>query len=703
MSTEKIYSKIKGTADNLGKHGACYTRADLAYELREFGIKEDSIEISRLIYDAWLHFRKYAPIRNAFLTNDRRQSVVDAYSAAFECDEDPEKALNTVREHLKRSEEALSRARININRRIAPGKSDNSDIISTITGTGAAANVRKSAEKAFDIYTKMVSGYEEAKTDVRASMSDFVFIREKVREVFNTWSLALVDIFGDSVKVIDPRLFDYDSVEWLDVKGMLEAVRLEYDSISSSCAAIIGEITDSFSTTLKSSASLYRSTGNRSSGLVLAGLNMLGHYMDVSSKTTVLRQELVKFTDKIKKDAVTIKTDMSRLFVIYRTLNELYIPKAEAFFKYADKVLAPEFDRLVTSLYSTPELQAAKRSRDAMLEEYKNLQQKIIDEQFNVDVYTASIEANGKLLEANAKSYREAKACKPSKPSALANILTFGSAEKRFSRDLTEWHEAYAYSIKYYEDLKTDLQADKEELEKMTGCLVSDKAMAEKLKARLNGASAEIRKSAKASDEIKLKVASSLRDIVLLLKTAKEIMSSGLDERHIKAVKATDYTSASLTPETENSIRAFSDVLRENITVGADEFGDEYQDDEGNIVRTGFSEADSQTAAAAANELVQKTAGLFEEYIRLQELKRQSEISTAEYERQLSSLRDAFRKDMSSITGRGDILRESLRKIHLAASAEELKEGLKSLSEGKYEISEHDMEEFINGNKDLTI
>lgn len=123
----------------------------------------------------------------------------------------------------------------------------------------------------------------------------------------------------------------------------------------------------------------------------------------------------------------------------------------------------------------------------------------------------------------------------------MANILTFGSAEKRFSRDLTEWHEAYAYSIKYYEDLQTDLQADKEELEKMTGCLASDKAMAEKLKARLNGASAEIRKSAKASDEIKLKVASSLRDIVLLLKTAKEIMSSGLDERHIKAVKATEY------------------------------------------------------------------------------------------------------------------------------------------------------------------
>lgn len=211
---------------------------------------------------------------------------------------------------------------------------------------------------------------------------------------------------ASAAKVIDPRFFDYDSVEWLDVKGMLEAVRLEYDSISSTCAAIIGEITDSFSAILKSSASLYRSTGSRSTGLVLAGLNMLGHYMDVSTKTTVLRQELVKFTDKIKKDAVTIKTDMSRLFVIYRTLNELYIPKAEAFFKYADKVLAPEFDRLVASLYSTPELQAAKRSRDAMLEEYKNLQQKIIDEQFNVDVYTASIEANGKLLEANAISYR---------------------------------------------------------------------------------------------------------------------------------------------------------------------------------------------------------------------------------------------------------------------------------------------------------
>lgn len=120
---------------------------------------------------------------------------------------------------------------------------------------------------------------------------------------------------------------------------MLEAVRLEYDSISSTCAAIIGEITDSFSAILKSSASLYRSTGSRSTGLVLAGLNMLGHYMDVSTKTTVLRQELVKFTDKIKKDAVTIKTDMSRLFVIYRTLNELYIPRARLFSSTRTKCL----------------------------------------------------------------------------------------------------------------------------------------------------------------------------------------------------------------------------------------------------------------------------------------------------------------------------------------------------------------------------
>lgn len=703
MDAERIYSRIKETADNLQKHDATCTRADLAYELSQFGVKEDSIDVSKLIYEAWLHFQKYTPIRNVFLTNDRKQLVVDAYAAAFQCEEDPGKAFQTVKEHLAKGGKALAAVKSDIGKTTVSKNMDSSGFISAITGTGAASNVRQNATQAFDFYSKIVSDYEEAKADVKGSMSDFVFIREKVREIFNSYSLALVDIFGDSIKVIDPELFDYDSVEWLDVKGMLEAVSLEYDSISNSCSAIIGEITESFSSSLRSSASLYRSSGNRSAGLFLAGLNMLGHYMDASQRSAVLQQELVKFTDKIKKDTITIKTDMGRLYVIWRTLNELYIPKAETFFKYADKVLTPEFDRLVSSLYSTPELQTAKKSRDAVLEEYKTLQQKIIDEQFNIDVYTASVETNGRLLEANAKSYREAKACKPSKPSVLTNILSFGSAEKRFSRDLTEWHEVYANSIKYYEDLQTDLQADKEELEKMTGSLASDKAMAEKLKAKLNSASIEIRNAAKASDETKLKVASSLKDIVLLLKTAKEIMSSGLDERHVKAVKASDYTPASLTPETENAIRAFSDVLRENVSIGADEFGDEYQDETGKIIRTGFSETDSHAASAAANELVQKTAGLFEEYIRLQELKRQSEISTKEYEKQLSSLQNEFRKDMSSITGRGDILRESLRKIHLAASAEELKDGLKSLSEGKYEISERDMEDFINGTKDLTI
>ena len=703
MQKTEIHSEIKNIADKLGRQETVYTRADLSYDLRRYGLKEDSIEVSRLVYEAYLYFGKCKSIKNVFLTNDRRQTIVDAYSAVFQCDDDSGNAFHTVRDHLEKAEADLARVDTDVKLFTVPAKSGNSDLISMITGSGVAANVGQSAKKAFDAYTKMVSNYEEAKTDVKASMSDFVFIREKVREIFNAYSIALIDIFGDSIKVIDPKLFDYDSVEWLDVKEMLETVRLEYDSISSSCAAIIGEITDSFSKTLKSSASLYRSSGGRSAGLVLAGLNMLGHYMDVSQKTTVLRQELVKFTDKIKKDAVTIKTDKGRLFVIYRTLNELYIPKAEAFFKYADKVLTPEFDRLIASLYSTYELQNAKKSRDAVLDEYKTLQQKIIDEQFNVDIYEASIESKGRLLEVNAQSYREAKKCKPSKPSVLYNILSFGAAGKRFNRDLTEWHETYAYSIKHYEDLLTDIQADKEELQTMSALLAADRDAAKNLRAQLNKMSIEIRKTAKASDEIKLKVSSSLKDIVLLLKTAKEIMSSGLDERHIKAVKAADYTPASLTPETENAIRFFSDVLRKNITVGADEFGDEYQDDEGNIVRTGFSKADSQAAAVAANELVQKTVGLFEEYIRLQELKRQSEISIREYEKQLSSLQTIFGRDMESITGRGDILRESLRRINLATSVEELKEGLKSLSEGKFSISNQDMEDFINGTKDLTI
>ena len=80
--TEKILSKIRDIAVKLNHDGAVYTRADLAYELKTCGIANDSIEVSRLVCEAFSRFGNDA-IKTSFLTNDGKHTVVDAYMAAF--------------------------------------------------------------------------------------------------------------------------------------------------------------------------------------------------------------------------------------------------------------------------------------------------------------------------------------------------------------------------------------------------------------------------------------------------------------------------------------------------------------------------------------------------------------------------------------------------------------------------------------------
>ena len=57
MDNNRIYQKIYDIASQLLKENAVYTRADLAYELQEFGIKTDSFEIGMLVWEAYKRFR----------------------------------------------------------------------------------------------------------------------------------------------------------------------------------------------------------------------------------------------------------------------------------------------------------------------------------------------------------------------------------------------------------------------------------------------------------------------------------------------------------------------------------------------------------------------------------------------------------------------------------------------------------------------
>lgn len=98
-----------------------------------------------------------------------------------------------------------------------------------------------------------------------------------------------------------------------------------------------------------------------------------------------------------------------------------------------------------------------------------------------------------------------------------------------------------------------------------------------------------------------------------------------------------------------------------------------------------------------------KAVVLFQEYAKLQELKRMSSVSDKLYLKRLNSLQEEFRKDMDSITARGDVLRGCFAKINTASSQSELKEALLSLSGSDSMLSEKDFERFLKGEINIEI
>lgn len=283
-SGTRVDSKILNLARDLIKSGIVYTRADLAYELKSYGVEGDSLEVAAMVYEAYLKY-KDASLVKAFVTNDYGAALVEMSRVAYGLDTNPEKAIEAVWEHLIQSNSsiaAVAKALGNAGGKVAAVADD---VMTLVSGGKGAADVRAAAKAAFGKYTELVDVYETSREDVKASMGDFIYIREKVMGMFNDYSAMLLDIFGDSIKVVDPKLFDFSHVEWLDVKKMLAEVSLQYDSIASSCSVLINEIKDSFRDSLNKSVSIYKGSGNSLYGVALAGLNILNHYTDSGMKT----------------------------------------------------------------------------------------------------------------------------------------------------------------------------------------------------------------------------------------------------------------------------------------------------------------------------------------------------------------------------------------------------------------------------------
>lgn len=708
-----IYDAIRNIAAKLCKDGETYLRADLAYELKQYGIDADSIDVSKLALEAYKYFNNDRNIKQAFVTNDSRSALIDEYKLTDLLDNDkPEDAMELANKELAKTSDTLAALKRDIDRNMSLAVANAaSGIMDTVTGTAGVKAVRTEASTLFDRYSKMVGTYHEGEDTVRRNIADFTTLRTDIGTTYQEYAMQLIDVYGDNIKAVAPNLFDFNQVQFLDVDSMLKHTELEYNRISDKCSALIGEISDSFQNSLKSSVAAYRSAGqgNKALGLAMAGLGMLNHYMEAGERANRLRSDLSVFKTSIKHDSTLIKADLGRLLVIYKTLNDVVIPKADIYLRNASRLMSSDIKSITDSLYDNAEIRPLEEQRRQLLAQLKVLDGEINDHLQNIDVYQSLISDITTTLDSKSASYRDAIARKPSKPFFLLNILTFGNANKNYNRNYAEWDAVCYPLVREYENYQVDLKLDKDELAAHQSDLKAKGQEQHLVKQKLDEVNKQIRSKINASNDTQLKMLPHLRTVIAMLRLGREIMETKLDKKLTGTVSIPDFKSTEKLPDDiENNLSLFTSTLADNIHAdrgmaeallnGIDDYRCVDEKDRK------YSEESLAQVTEASEQSLQQGISLFDSALQLKKQQLDGKLARAAYDEEFDKIASDFRKQIKGIDDKSAFVREVMRRANLAKNDDERKQALFMLSElSGQNLTEQEFKDFINGKKQINL
>lgn len=704
MGQMKIYEAIRKVALSCAKSGDVQTRADLAYELKEMGIaSEDDARLSEMVYRAYLHYNRDNDILKSFVTNDGASSIVDQYEVNAHLDDDNlQEALSVIEKDLTLAKDNLQVAErdtesvLRLELLKAAG-----GVLKELEGTQQLTQIREKSATLMQNYGKMIDSYQSAEKQVKIDIKDFVDLRGAVSFMLQKYAVALVDVFGESIKVIDPNLFDFSKVKWLDVKNMKSQAELKFNQLDQECTLLVGEVAEHFSQTMnqiplwmKSSKALGAKSGLYGT-LVVGVISYLNHWLATQEKSMRMETEYAKLKNSILKDRVQVKSDMMRLTSIHKTLNDLYIPKAEAFLRLSEQVLSDDLNNLIESLYSNETAQL-KQERDAILARLKELERSINDHNENLTLYDGQLKDLNGLLDSQKEYYQAAVSQKPEEP----NILTKVFLQEKYKKKLHEWVVKNGSLVTAYEDMKVDVELAKESLATHKSQIEADKKEYDSLRRKLADLNTKIASKLTASPQQKLEVLKNLKGLLSLLHAGKSVVESKLDESMLEVVQVAEPNFDNELPaELVSKYQGFCDgVVSEVRASGVDVAS--------NVLRElGLEGSDvAQQVSETSQMAMDKLANLLQNASYLQSEQMRSQLTEEVYRRELERMQEEFKKSLSNISNQSDALLKALGKANTATNKEDLRKALIELSGGKeYQFTESDFDAMLRGEKTIEI
>lgn len=704
---KNLQQHIRDIAKSLQAEGQIFTRSDLAYQLQEEGVKDD-FELEKVVY---LAQKEYKFSKSLFITNDRRESLVDAYEMHNALDVQQIPLINDLAaDHTKNIEQNLKKAEKALDIQISEEALKTAgNVMGYVTGTNGIARVRARAEAIFGKYTEMVEMYGLAKDSVTISVDDFVALRGDVQKQFLNYASALTDIFGDNIKAVAPDMFDFKQIKWLDVTGMHKQIALDFNTITAKCSDLLATISDNFRNSLQQSCQTYKVAQDKRVGLVLAGFKMVEHYLDAYSQETSLKGDLSRLEKSMARDKTLIQGDLMRLTTIHKALNDVQIPRAVAFLQYSKTLLDSGLQEIIDSMYLSPKAKEMRQTRENLLQEIKRLDKLIQDETAHINYYTNHIRENKELLQNMQSQYQNAKQTMPIKPFFLFNWFTFGSLGRNYRREMFAWNQTCMPVVKSYEDLELDVTLDSEDLSRYKQFETAHKKEHEKLRISLDKMNSELMSLVNANDVIKKKLLRSLKDILRLMALAKEITQAKINDNLIRVVNVHQFEDFQLPAEINCGLETFFGTLHDNLHISRNDAADiidEFGSSEVNLQNydKAYSEEDLQITASQSDELLHKSIDVCQQMIELQKQVINTEAAKIHYQQEYQRLKKLFQNQYQTLVKRSNSILDIMAELNTANSSNDIKEALLKLSDGKLTIpSDEDLQEFIKGHKQIVI
>lgn len=695
MNTDLILQRIASLAKEIREKKEFITRADIAYELRDLGVETDCLQISSWIAEAAAH----QPDEKGFtqmLSNDRRQTLLDLAHKASALATGYEAFATIMKEDDKGTEVVLDQVSRAIQKleSFVPEET-RTTLLQKTTGVSGVVKAKNEATQLYSQYTEMTDYYTNAKGAVQGIIQNFVHMRDLLMERYYLYVTTLIDIFGDGIKSTDPQVFDFDKIEYLDVQSMHSAITLELNKFLSKSQGLMQEIGESFTTSIRSGSQLAsKMESNALKGVAIVS-EMMSHYLTSINRTATLKEDLIMMRRTIKKDTAEIFGDLTRLKSIFEIIRDVYIPSADLFHKHSKEIFDHKFENIIKELYSSPELQALREQRLVLLKDLNVLNAKISDTNGNIAHYQKCIEDNNELLRIYQEDYVLAQNSKPKK---------FLFATASYNKKMYEWSTKYMPVIQMYEDFKVDIAVDTKEkalLERELKRLLGER---ESLLRNMKISSDALKNRIKADEKVKGAVLKDLSQIVALLRINRNIVESGLDPKLCKVVTIPDMKVEIVNATQSISVSTFYQdnkdlildpsphVLKssETLTPLEDAYVQQHNSDVLNILDM-------------ADNVLSDASLLVDKLQNLALLRKEEQIESERYERELTKIQDEF-NDLTQDTKVRAVVIKHIYK-HIDSSSSEQKLGLiKLLTNNDFKgITDQEWDDFLNGVAEITI